>query len=105
MAFGSRIRRMIDITVTLFPEPDSPTMPSTSPGETLNETPSTALTRPSSVRNDTCRFRTSSRGSSAITHPPIEQAVDDIDDGVRQDDEERPVHDRGHDHGQVEVLE
>ena len=31
IAFGSRIRRIIDIAVTLLPEPDSPTMPSTSP--------------------------------------------------------------------------
>ena len=35
--------------LTLLPEPDSPTTPRVSPGETVNETPSTALTRPSSV--------------------------------------------------------
>ena len=34
---------------TLLPEPDSPTIPSISPRATSNETPSTALTMPSSV--------------------------------------------------------
>ena len=72
---------MTDITVTLLPEPDSPTMPSTSPGATSNETPSTARTSPSSVRNETLQVAhleqrrvtpTRTRGSS--------QAVDDVDD-------------------------
>jgi hypothetical protein len=45
--FGLRLR--IDIIVTLLPQPDSPTTPRVSPGLTLNETPSTALTIPSSV--------------------------------------------------------
>ena len=35
--------------VTLLPQPDSPTIPSVSPGSTANETPSTACTTPSSV--------------------------------------------------------
>src|SRR4051795_818423 len=104
-AFGSRISRMMDITVTLLPDPDSPTMPSTSPGEMSNETPSTARTSPSSVRKETRRSRTSSSGASANAHARIEDAVDDVDDGVGHDDEERRVHDRRHDHGQVEVLE
>ncbi len=60
--------RITDIMVTLLPEPDSPTMPSTSPGSSVNETPSTALTTPSSVRNETLRFLTSSRWS-AIAMP------------------------------------
>ena len=60
---GSLISRMIDIIVTLLPEPDSPTIPSTSPGETENETPSTARTMPSSVRKETCRSLTSRSGS------------------------------------------
>src|SRR3954471_21994949 len=104
-AFGSRIRRMIDMTVTLLPDPDSPTMPSTSPGAMSNETPSTARTSPSSVRKETRRSRTSSSGASANAHARIEEAVDDVDDRVRDDDEERRVHDGRHDHGQVEVLE
>ena len=40
---------MIDRLVTDLPEPDSPTMPSTLPRSTANETPSTAPTTPSSV--------------------------------------------------------
>jgi hypothetical protein len=40
---------MIVRQVTLFPEPDSPTMPSVFPFSTLKLTPSTALTIPSSV--------------------------------------------------------
>ena len=45
-----------------MPDPDSPTMPSVSPGDTLNEMSLTALTVPSSVRKDTLRLRTSSSG-------------------------------------------
>ncbi len=44
--------------VTLLPEPDSPTMPSVRPCSTLNETPSTARTTPSSVENWTRRSLT-----------------------------------------------
>src|ERR1700712_2172497 len=104
-AFGSRIRRMIDITVTLLPEPDSPTMPRISPGAMLNDTPSTAPTRPSPWRNETRRSRTSSSGSLANSHARVEEPVEDVDEGVRGHDEERRVHHRRHDHGQIEVLE
>jgi len=58
------ISRITDIIVTLFPEPDSPTMPSVSPGASEMDTPLTALTTPSSVRNETLRSRTSSSGSA-----------------------------------------
>src|SRR5437588_7828408 len=61
--FGSSPSTAID--VTLFPEPDSPTMPSTSFSNTSKETPSTALTRPSSVGNCTRRSRTDTTGSPA----------------------------------------
>ena len=47
--------------VTLLPEPDSPTMPSTWPGSTVKLTPSTAFTIPSSVTNSVRRSRTSRR--------------------------------------------
>ena len=40
---------MIVRHVTLLPEPDSPTIPSVLPFSTEKETPSTALTMPSSV--------------------------------------------------------
>ena len=43
-------RPMTVSMVTDLPQPDSPTMPSVLPGSTLNVTPSTALTTPSSVR-------------------------------------------------------
>ena len=52
---------MIVRQVTLLPEPDSPTMPSVFPFSTENETPSTALTMPSSVRKYVLRSLTSSR--------------------------------------------
>ena len=71
-AFGSMISRITDIIVTLLPEPDSPTMPSVSPSDTENETPSTARTRPSSVLKLTLRLFTSSSGSlmSLTNRPP-----------------------------------
>ena len=48
---GVGISRMIDRFVTDLPDPDSPTMPSVSPRDTSNDTPSTALTtRPSSSK-------------------------------------------------------
>src|ERR1700761_1471848 len=61
-----RVRPMIVWVDTLFPDPDSPTMPSVWPGSTENETPRTAWTRPSDVWNDTCKSRTS---SSVISCP------------------------------------
>ncbi len=41
---GSRF--MIDNAVIVLPQPDSPTMPSVSPGSTWSVTPSTACTTP-----------------------------------------------------------
>jgi hypothetical protein len=41
---------MIDSAVTVFPHPDSPTMPSVSPLSMWRSTPSTARTTPSSVK-------------------------------------------------------
>src|SRR5438552_2608421 len=63
--FGRRPR--IDIDVTLLPEPDSPTIPSTSFSWTSNDTPSTAFTTPSSVGNSTCRSRTERMAPSGIS--------------------------------------
>jgi hypothetical protein len=57
--FRDGLRPMIDRQVTLLPEPDSPTIPSVWPFSTEKETPSTALTIPSSVRKDVCRSLTS----------------------------------------------
>src|SRR5262249_20570570 len=114
IAFGSRIRRITASIETVFPEPDSPTIPSTSPSAIENESPSTARTSPSSVRNETLRSRTSSSCPpllpatgpfSGTAHAGVEDGVDEIDGRVRDDDEEGRVHDRRHDHRQVEVLE
>src|SRR5689334_21909216 len=53
---------MIDSAVTLLPLPDSPTTPSVVRGATSNDTPSTARTAPSPVRNSVTRSRISSSG-------------------------------------------
>src|SRR5712692_8706426 len=108
IAFGSRISLMIAMAVTLLPEPDSPTMPTISRGLTVNETPSTARTKPSSVRNETWRSRTSrsgGAGGSGNPHAGVEPRIQDVDDRVREHDEERCVHDRGDDDRKIEVLE
>src|ERR1700674_3770500 len=52
----------IDMAVSLFPQPDSPTMPSVSPGKSSKLTLRTALTSPSSVKKDVLRFLTSRIG-------------------------------------------
>ena len=52
--------------VTLLPQPDSPTIPSVSPGAMSNEIPLTACTVPRPVQNWTCRSSTARRGS--LTH-------------------------------------
>src|ERR671934_1342399 len=50
--------------VTLFPQPDSPTMPSVSPGPMSNEIPFTACTVPPPVQKWTRRSSTARRGAS-----------------------------------------
>ncbi|MDZ7702469.1 MAG: hypothetical protein U5J98_10665 [Halobacteriales archaeon] len=57
---------MIDSAVTDLPEPDSPTMPRMSFSRTVKETPSTALTWPSSVKKRVERSRTRSRSSPVM---------------------------------------
>ena len=61
---GCGMRRMSDSAVTLLPQPDSPTMPSVSPAATWNETPSTAWTTPSCVKNWVWRSVTSRRSAN-----------------------------------------
>src|SRR5947207_13347113 len=109
MTFGSVISRITDIIVTLFPEPDSPTIPTTSPSATVNEMPSTARTIPSSVRNETWRSLTSRRGSAGISGPTLRRAdawveprVEEVDERTREGEEEGAVDDRRHDHRQVQ---
>src|SRR5262245_43177259 len=55
--------RMIESAVTDFPEPDSPTMATTSPRLTVKLTPSTARTMPRVVMNWVWRSSTSSSGA------------------------------------------
>src|SRR5438874_1232502 len=103
-AFGSRIKPITAIIETVLPEPDSPTIPTTSPSASDRESPSTARTTPFSVRNETERSHTSSN-ASGMPHPRVEQRVHEIDERVREHDEESGVHHRREDHGQVEVLQ
>src|SRR4051812_4415188 len=97
------------IIETLLPEPDSPTIPTTSPGFTVNETPSTARTSPSSVRNDTRRSLTSSSGSAMAQHlldgtdARVEERIHHVHQRVCDDDEEGAVDDRRHDHREIET--
>ena len=59
--FGSR--PMAARAVTDLPDPDSPTMPSTSPGAMEKSMPRTAWTVPAFVRNSTSSPSTCSAGS------------------------------------------
>src|SRR3954451_3276059 len=62
---GDGTRRSTDSAVTLLPQPDSPTIAKVSPGMTWNDTPSTARTMPSRVKNQVLRSATSSNGRLA----------------------------------------
>src|SRR3954469_21490499 len=86
--------------VTLLPEPDSPTMPSVLPFSRAKVEPVTAWTMPSSVSNRTLRSLTSRNGRvvtwpmdnvppSAQPHARIDDAVQQVDDEIHEDDEER----------------
>ncbi len=57
---------MVASADTDLPDPDSPTIPSTSPVATSKLTPRTAATRPASLGNDTSRSRTCRTASSAV---------------------------------------
>src|SRR5215211_7753297 len=85
-------------------------MPSTFPRSSENDTPSTARTTPSSVRNLTCRSSTSSSVSAISsspalggTNPWIQVRVQEVDDRAEENDEERAVERHAHDRRQVEV--
>ena len=53
---------MIESTLAVLPDPDSPTIPSNLPGSTEKLTPSTARTSPASVKNEVRSDLTSSSG-------------------------------------------
>src|SRR6476469_5098713 len=115
-ALLERVRPMIVCAVTLLPEPDSPTIATTSPGERSNDTPWTACRRPPSVAKETERSRTDSRGAPLIPsapcslgrlpepHPRVELGVGDVDQGVEEDDEEGAEQGDRHQRRQVEAL-
>src|SRR5260221_10382245 len=63
------MRRISDSAVTDLPQPDSPTMPSVSPAASSNETPSTACTTPSRVKNCVLRSLTSSSSGKCSPLP------------------------------------
>src|SRR3954453_7150935 len=74
---------MIESAVTLLPDPDSPTIPRVSPSSRVKDTPSTAFTTPSGVKNWVLRFLTCS--SSAINfHFPVPKChhLPEADDGI-----------------------
>ncbi len=65
---------MIERDRIVLPEPDSPTMPIVLPRSSVNETPSTALTKPASVRNAVLRFSTSRSGPVWVRCPAMSLA-------------------------------
>src|SRR5436190_5679604 len=95
---GVGIRPSSASVETLLPEPDSPTIPSVSPGKRSYETPSTAWTMPSSVLNSTTRSLIERTGSG--THSPlgrverIAEAVADEVDAEDDDDDRQAREDR-----------
>src|SRR5207247_4524656 len=104
------------MAVTLLPDPDSPTIPSTWPRSSSKLTPSTARTIPSSVANWTFRSLTSTRRSATSgprmgsvgplgrSDSRIEVGVDEVDDHAEEDDEERRVDRHAHDRREIEIL-
>src|SRR5215831_718621 len=88
-------RSMIDNAVIVLPLPDSPTMPSVSPGSTYSETPSTACTVPSRSTIWVWRSSISSSGATEIPSLPAlqpglecvaERVADEVDRDADQDD-------------------
>src|SRR6185312_4231145 len=104
--FARGFRPMIVRQVTLLPQPDSPTIASVFPFSTENDTPSTAPTMPSSVRNCVFRSRTS-RSATAVSlpRPPLAQPDPRVDPRIQQVDQqvEQDHHDGG-EHGHPDDL-
>src|SRR5580698_3353897 len=100
---GGRMSRRIERAVTDLPLPDSPTMPSVSPGSTWNERPSTARARPALVGNTVRRSRIERSGCSCAAGPVMPslprisrfaQAVADGIDGDHGEDDGESGKDR-----------
>src|SRR6185312_7623540 len=88
--------------IWLLPEPDSPTMPTTSPRRSSKPTPSTAVTQPCgslkrTVRSLTARIGAAAAGSALVGVESIAQAVGDVveaeqhggEEGARQQQQAR----------------
>src|SRR5918999_4906818 len=82
---GGSTSPRIENPVTVFPQPDSPTRPSTSPARTSKLTPSTARTTPARVKKWVRRFCT----SKVL---PFKARIEDIAQAVA---DEVDAHDRG----------
>src|SRR5262245_66332550 len=82
---GGSTRPRIEKPVTVLPQPDSPTRPSTSPAATSKLTPSTARTAPARVKKWVRRFSTSRVLALKARIEHVAQAVADQVD----------AHDRG----------
>src|SRR6202167_2926144 len=107
---ASRTKPSIEYIATLLPEPDSPTMPSTSFAPTSKDSPSTAWTMPWRVEKETERSRTLSTASvvgvsSDNADPRVDVGVEHVDDGAREYDGEGAVHHAAHDERQIQALE
>src|SRR5262245_30964340 len=99
---GDCTRPMIERDVTDLPQPDSPTIPSTDPSSTSNETPSTARTSPSRVLKWVRRSSTSSSANSGFLRPRIERVAQAVGDEESAEDE--PGDADGGDHDDVRVC-
>src|SRR5712691_6811790 len=83
--------------VTLFPQPDSPTIPSVSPGSMSKVMPLTACTVPRRVQKRTCRSSTE-RSAALATGPELRierlaQPVTDQVEAEHRDDDRDPGND------------
>src|SRR5687767_14175171 len=86
---GGSTRPRIEKPVTVLPQPDSPTRPSTSPGRTSKLTPSTARTTPARVMKWVFRSWTSSvlPFKAGVQHipQPVAHQIDAHDRGEQRE--------------------
>src|SRR3954465_5889705 len=72
--------------VTLLPEPDSPTTPSTSPSSRLRLTPSTARITPPALGKSTDRFSSSRRSTGLSFQLRVEGVAQSVANEVEGED-------------------
>src|ERR1700682_877206 len=82
---GSGTSRRMEKAVIVFPEPDSPTMPTVSPRPTLKLIPSTAWTMPREVKN--CVRRSSTRNRGAATALSSHSGIDRVSQSISDETE------------------